>query len=231
MKQIRASKDKEKVGNVQIPTAGGGVPVRSNTANLVYPVVPLRDLDIANASTLLARFNLIMRRADKSTLAAQTDHWRSEGLDGEDFVDYVRRKGDPIIDTRAQYLKMLSDSSPILQAMFDKIRSAVLRGEKLLVLEQVPLIAWFWELAVKLVHIECATMHAALDQAGRAKLVEDFTSPHGPRVLILMFDVGGQAINLQKFCRLVFLAHPGLNYAKVEQAKGRIIRVSKCPEI
>lgn len=227
MKQIQASRERDRGPEAAAPLPGGGIPISIRSERIVYPIVPLRDLDIANASTVLARFNLIMRQADKSTLVAQTDHWRSEGIDGEDLVDFVRRKGDRTVETRADYLKMLCESSPILVAIFRTIRQHVLKGEKLLVLEQVPLIAWFWELCCKLLHIKTATMHADLDQSGRARLMDDFNASGGLRILILMYDVGGQAINLQRSCHRAFIAHPGISHARVEQAKGRIIRGSK----
>lgn len=182
----------------------------------------LGDLDIASASTLLARFNLIIRRANKSTLAAQTDRWRSEGLDGEDFVDYVCRNGHPVIDTGAENIKILLESSPILPTMFDKIRTAVPCGDKMLAREHVPPLALLWGLAVKLVHTERATMHAALN---RLSMRSSSKIPQGQHVCGLSSS-SSMWVGTLIFCKFgcpVFLAHSGWNYPEVEQVKGRIV--------
>lgn len=214
-------------GSGAIPAGGTQKPL------LVYPVIPLRDLDLANASTYLARFNLSMRKANHSTLVAQMDKWRYEGMDGQDFVDSIIRPGDRPVKTRADYIKLLCDGSPILVEIFRQIKDYVLaKDEKILITEQVPLNAWHWELAIQLLHIPIATMHSNLDQAGRQKLVDDFNKPPSAKgslmMLTIMFDVGGQAINLQRNCHRAFVAHSGLSLAKLLQAIGRIIRVRVC---
>ncbi|KAK3629058.1 hypothetical protein LTR56_018294 [Elasticomyces elasticus] len=213
---------------VHIPsmkTPGGEI---SKGPQIVYPVVPLRDLDIANTSTLLARFNLLMRKAKSSTLVQQMEQWRAEGMDAVDFIKFVRRLGDRPIKTRKDAVKFLSDGSPMLIEVFRQYRDQVLlKGEKLLMVENVPLSAWWEEIACRLLLIPIATMHSGLDQSSRTKLAKQFNAPGGLMVLTIMHDVGGQSINLQEQCHRVLVLHPGISMAKLLQSIGRVIRVNQ----
>jgi hypothetical protein len=46
--------------------------------------------------------------------------------------------------------------------------------DKLLIVENVPLIAWFWETACQSLLVETTTMHAGLDTRSRSKIVREF---------------------------------------------------------
>lgn len=199
---------------------------RREKDRVVYPTVPLRDLDIANASTWLARFNLYMRKANRSTLVEEMDGWRTRGFNGEDFVDWIRRPGDPIVRTRGDYIRYLCEGSPILRAIFAEIHKHVLSGDKILITENVPLIAWHWEIAIQLLMIGVSVLHSALNQNSRHRIASDFNATESPlRVLIIMYNVGGQGINLHHACHRVFVATGAVNLAKQLQAIGRVIRV------
>jgi hypothetical protein len=97
--------------------------------------------------------------------------------------------------------------------------------DKLLIVENVPLIAWFWEIACQSLLVETTTMHSGLDMRSRSKTVREFNQKGGLKILIIMYDVGGQAINLQRQCHHVIVATPAISFAKFLQAVGRVIRV------
>lgn len=67
-------------------------------------------------------------------------------------------------------------------------------------------------------------MHAGLDQHSRIKLMDSFNRKGGLMILIIMYDVGGQVINLHKHCHRVFIATQGISLAKVFQAIGRMVK-------
>ncbi|KAK3111572.1 Kinetochore protein Spc24 [Teratosphaeriaceae sp. CCFEE 6253] len=204
------------------------VPIHQQRNAFVYPVVPLRDLDIANASTTAARFNRTLTKAKRSTLVRQMQQWRMEGIDGIRFVKAVRHAADRALDTRADYVKLLAESSPMLVEILREYDLRVLtNGEKMLLIENVPLIAWFWEIACRLLLIPIATMHADLNQRSRTELADLFNAPGGLMMLTIMHDVGGQSINLQNQCHTVLVLHPGISMAKLLQSIGRVIRVDQ----
>jgi ERCC4-related helicase len=183
-------------------------------------------MDLNNASTLLARFNEILKELEIGTLVPQMDHWREQGLDAITFAKHTLREGDPIMQTRKDYVKLFCAASPIFVTICQWILQHIWDEEKLLVIEQVPLIAWYWELACHLLLAETTTMHSGLDQKSRTQIVEDFNAKGGLKILIIMYNVGGQGINLQKQCHHVIVATPAISYAKFLQAIGRVIRVS-----
>jgi hypothetical protein len=47
--------------------------------------------------------------------------------------------------------------------------------DKLLIVENVPLIAWLWEIAYQSFLVETTTMHAGLDMRSRSKIVREFS--------------------------------------------------------
>ena len=209
------------VGNLPRTLGPAGKPT------VVYPVVPLRDLDIANAGTMLARFNLIMRQAERSTLVGEMATWRQNGFDGIQLVNFIRRPGDPVPRTRADYIKFLCDGSPILRAIFWEVFTHVLlKEEKLLITENVPLIAWYWEIALQLLLVGAKVLHAGLNQSTRHQLGAAFNKRGSPlKVLVIMYNVSGQGINLHHACSRVFVATPAINLARQLQAISRAIRV------
>ena len=127
-----------------------------------------------------------------------------------DAVDFncTHRPGDRALETRGDYVKLLCDNSPPFKAICRLIRDYVLCGEALLLIDQVPLNAWHYEIAIKLLLVPVATMHAGLDQSARTQLMDDFNNGRLD-ILIIMYEVGVQAINLQKRChRPLLLGQP-----------------------
>lgn len=122
---------------------------------------------------------------------------------------------------------------PTLRYILSQIRDYVLPTkadgayEKLLITEDLPSLAWFWEIALKFVYIDAAVLHANLDSNERQVLQNRFNDPKDSlRVKIIMYSVSAQSMNLDKACSRVLVATPAVNAPLELQAVHRVIRVS-----
>lgn len=179
----------------------------------------MRDVDIANASTHLSRFNTFMRKAKRSTLVHELEAWRTRGFDAEDFVDFILKPGDtlPKAPTRADYIRFLASASPIMTGILKEIRDHVITGEKtkLLITKNVPVVAWFWKVVISLLQVRVTTIHSGLMQKERSRVSKEFNnSASSLSVFIIMYNVGGQGLNLHEVCWRVIVATPAINLAK-----------------
>ena len=104
--------------------------------------------------------------------------------------------------------------------------SADERPRKLLLTEDIPLTAQFWELCVNFVYVECAVVHAGLSDTKRIDLVSRFNDPEDSLVvLVIMHSVSSQGVNLDKSCSRVIVVTNAPNAPLEWQSWGRIIRV------
>lgn len=214
----RAAKAKQNAENNQFPPTTG----------------PLRRLSINGASSLLSRFDATMVRLGYDTLVDDMAGYRSKGHGVEWFLSMVVRKGDPSeFPTRLDIVRYLTWASPKLRFVLSQIRDYVLpkKGEtakqKLLICEDIPLVAWYWELVLQYLHIDTAVMHAQLSEDKRQALVNEFNLPSSSlTVLIILYNVSAQGVNLDRACARVLVTCAAINASLEVQAWGRLIRVS-----
>lgn len=192
----------------------------------------LRKLTVCAASTLLERFDRTMATVDRNSLVGDMTVLRNRGFNSNHFAEMVHRKGDPDLVTGKDKLTFLTFGSPALRFIFHQLHTYVLpqssqeKPQKLLLTENVPLTAQFWELCCNSVYVESAVLHAALSDAERIQLVARFNNADDPLlVLIIMHAVSSQGVNLDRCCRRVIVVTNAPNAPLEWQSWGRVIRV------
>ena len=93
-------------------------------------------------------------------------------------------------------IKLFCDTAPMFVELCQWTQQHLKDDDKLLIVDNVPLVAWLWKITSQSLFIEITTMHLGLDQRSRTKIVNDFNRKGSLKVLTIMY--GGQAINLQK---------------------------------
>lgn len=68
---------------------------------------------------------------------------------------------------------------------------------KIIITEDTPLIAWFYEIVLRFLYVEAEVLHSGLSQPDRISLVRRFNDAKDPlKALILVYTVGAQGVNL-----------------------------------
>lgn len=174
-----------------------------------------------------------MNELGRSTLVEDLDAFRGSEYGVDWFVQLVWRPGDIPITNRAELIRFLCYGSPKLRYILRQIRDHLLSGEenknKLLILEDVPVTPWFYELALQELHIPAATLHSGIrDPRERQKLIDEFNDPDSPlRVLIIMYNISAQGVNLDRAFSRVIVSIAAVNAALEIQGWGRVLRVSR----
>lgn len=112
---------------------------------------------------------VLLAKIESNTLVPQMAALRNKGFNAHHLVTMVKRKGDAETDTGRHKLQFLTFGSPILRFIFHQVRTYVLpqtqarKANKPLLLEDIPLSAQFWEMALNLAYVETAVL-----QIGRA---------------------------------------------------------------
>lgn len=192
-----------------------------------------RRLTIAACSSLLARLDLHMNALGFDTLVEEMEGYRSAGHSIQWLIDMVKLSEEPTPRTRSDMLKYVDYGSPKFRYILRQMRDYVLQSQagmkprKLLITEDTPLVAWFYELVLQFLHIPTAVLHAGLDDYERQNLIDKFREKSSDlMVLIIMYSVSAQGVNLDSCCCRVLVATAAINAALEIQAWGRVMRVS-----
>ncbi|KAF2166007.1 hypothetical protein M409DRAFT_23735 [Zasmidium cellare ATCC 36951] len=220
----------------------------------VPPVSPaLRQMSIAAASNLLSRFERqIVEFTKGNTNVESIKNWRDSGLDA-DMLLYIANDGDTIRKgkkserpSRAERLSKLTEGSPKLREILIHIRDYVLpkegekgplRFRKLLITEELPLVAWFWELALNFLHVHTQVLHSELEEHEREFVVDQFNNPPADgdlshlTVLVLLYTINASGVNLDWDCNRCIVATAASSAPLEIQAWSRLIRVSQQKEV
>lgn len=206
----------------------------ANNPSTNFPQVTaeLRKLTVTASSVLLYRFDQTLTSVNKSSLVQDMMALRNKGFNAHHFISMVKRRGDPVTDTVRDKARFMCYGSPALRFVYSQLHTYVLpssssqKPRKLLLCEDVPLTAQFWEIACNLVYVECATLHSGLSDKERVDLVNRFNDPEDSlTVLIIMHTVSAQGVNLDKCCNRVMIMTNASNAPLEWQAWGRVIRV------
>jgi hypothetical protein len=185
------------------------------------------------ASTHLDRFENTLTHAGKSGLVGHMNILREKGFNAFDMVPLLQRPGDNNqLVTGIDYLSFICQSSPKLRFILEQISSYVLPKEvggkynKILLTEDIPLTAHFFELVLNLTYVETAVLHGALSDEERVSLIKRFNNEEDPlQILIIMYLVNAAGANLDPACCRVIVVTPAINSAVEAQAYSRVIRV------
>jgi Helicase conserved C-terminal domain len=200
-----------------------------------FPAItgPLRHLTIAASSVLLDRFDRTMRKLGKRALVEDMNVLRSKGFNAHHFIELVQRLGDTDPNTGLEKLRFLAFGSPKLRYILFQIKTYVLphtiheKPKKLLLTEEVPLSATFWESVCNITYVETAVLHGALTDQERIALIKRFNDPDSTLlVLCIMYAINSQGVNIDKSCCRVLVVTAAVNAPLEIQAYSRVIRVS-----
>ena len=230
-KWARSVDDSQAVTSIQLP---GPDSARNSRAKSFPAIVkPLRHLTMISGSVLMDRFDRVVSKLGMSTLVGDMQKFRNLNLTAHHFIDIVKRPGDPPTNTGVEKLKFLSYGSPTLRYILSQIRDYVLPTEadgtyeKLLITEDLPNLAWFWEKVLQFLYIDAVVLHANLGNNERQMLQDRFNDPNDSlKVKIVMYSVSSQGVNLDKACNRVLIATGAINAPLELQAAHRVIRVS-----
>lgn len=146
---------------------------------------------------------------------------------------------EPSPKTALDYLKVAIRGSPTLCYILHDIKENVLskrngtKIKKVLITENVPMLAYYYELVLQFIGINCRVLHAGLGHSERKDLITDFNSHkmESVQVLIQMYTVGFAGTNLHKNCSRVIIAAQAHSLAVQWQAVHRVIRVGQTQKV
>ena len=170
-----------------------------------------------------------MKNAGLNTKVAFMNSMRDKGL-GADFLAVMTyERGDNAYRTREDLLGFLTHGSPKLRVLFGAIHeTCFVEKTKLLVVEDVPFCAKFYEDSCRAAWIHCEVLHSKLNQSQRQKLLNDFNdSDSSLNVLIIMIEVASTGLNLQKASHRVLSMIPAKRVGPQMQAENRVLRVDQ----
>ncbi|OJD38094.1 dna repair [Diplodia corticola] len=199
--------------------------------NRFPPIVrAVRRLNIVASSTLVSRLDLSMSNKGFDTLVEDMRGYRSKDHDIDWFIRETRRPGDITpITTRRERLKYLCWGSPKLRLLLRQVRDVVLHQKsKLLVTEDTPIVAWFFELVLQFFHVKTYVLHSDLSSNDRRELIQNFNSKESDlSCLIIMYGVPSLGINMHGAAHHAFVATGAINAGMEMQAWGRLVRISQ----
>jgi len=192
----------------------------------------MRELLILSASTNAALFDIFCKQVGKSTLVDTLQTYRDQSFCGLDLIDFLcdmTKVARP--KTALGYLEHMVDGSPSLRALFRYVQKHHLGPKpdgKLLICEDVPMSALFWDWALNMILFPTTIFHAGLDSAARAQLMKEFNGEKATdlRAMGLLFGVSAEGLNFQQDCHRVIITTPALNQGTELQGSCCPIRVS-----
>jgi hypothetical protein len=102
------------------------------------------------------------------------------------------------------------------------------RPGKMLITEDIPLLAWWWEMTLNLLGFKTVTFHSALTASERDKTIQRFNDPKDDlQAMVLPYDVGALGLNCQGDCSKVIVMSCAKNHGTETQAVFRPVRVSR----
>ncbi|KAL1623787.1 hypothetical protein SLS54_004248 [Diplodia seriata] len=210
------------------PRRGGKA---SGTSRFPPILCAVRRLNIASSSTIVSRLDLAMRARGLNTLVQDMRGYRSRGHSVEWIIKETRRPSDTglPLTCRKDKLRYLCWGSPKLRLCLAQVRDTIINGgSKLLITEDTPLMAWYFELVLQFLHVETHVLHADLTAPERQNLVDSFNDPKSSlKCLILMYNVSSQGVNLHGASNVAFVATGAINAGLEMQAWGRLIRIAQ----
>ncbi|KAI4648529.1 uncharacterized protein J4E79_010151 [Alternaria viburni] len=202
---------------------------------LVFGTAEMRELVIITGSTQAAKFNLICGDLDSDTLVKTLDAHRLRGWTAFDVTKFMCKASNQRVPTTvAGYAAFMMDGSPMLRGLVHEVVTHVRDGRpgKILVTEDSPLLAWWWDLTLNLIGVKTLTFHSALSAADRDNLIDRFNSPKDDlQVMVLPYRVGALGINLQRDCSDVKVMSCAENQGTETQATMRPIRMNSPREV
>jgi len=192
-----------------------------------------RLFQIATSSLDVYHINDILVDNDYSTKSDDIAKMRANGVNFLRLSQFLISSKEAKPATHIGFLKLATRNSPILRYVLHYIAENILTREqngpikKLLIIEQVPAIAFYYEVVLRFLGFECCCMHAQLTTEERQGLVDSFNSSANDscQFLIQPYTVGFVGTNLHKSCSRVLVTSYSYSLPMQWQAIHRVIRV------
>ncbi|CAA9966438.1 Helicase C-terminal [Pyrenophora teres f. maculata] len=202
---------------------------------LVFGTAEMRELIIITGSTRAALFNMICGELDGDTLVKSLDSHRLHGWTAFDVVRFMcKAQGRLPPKTTFDYAQYMVHGSPMLRGLIHEVLKHIKENKpgKILITEDIPLLAWWWDLTLNLLGIKTVTFHSALTPSERDKVIHRFNDPKDDMVaMVLPYDVGALGMNCQGDCSEVKVMSSAKNQGTETQAVFRPVRVNSPREV
>ncbi|KAI8959314.1 SNF2 family N-terminal domain-containing protein [Daldinia sp. FL1419] len=209
---------------------------KTQDAEDLKPVMGLyRSFQLAAASLDVYRLDKLFDLNNFGTKSTDVHAMRKSNINFMHLAPFLLEGHDEKPEVALDYVKLAVRKSPILRYILYYVKENVLgrnakgKIKKLLITEQNPMLAYYYELVLQFLLIHCRTLHSGLSHEERRELVADFNSDseHSCQVLIQMYTVGFAGSNLHKNCSQVLVASQAYSLAVQSQAVHRVIRVGQ----
>ncbi|KAI1750768.1 P-loop containing nucleoside triphosphate hydrolase protein [Xylaria castorea] len=199
----------------------------------------VRLLQLASSSLDVYDLDTIITLNEHSTLAPEVAEMREKGVNLLRLAQFLIPLNGPRPDTHVGWMKLVARNSPVLRYILHYINENILTRKengpinKLLIIEQNLMLAFYYELVLQFLGFECRCMHAHLSLDERQKLVDSFNSSDRDscQILIQLYTVGFAGTNLHKNCSRVLVASQSHSLQVQWQAIHRVIRVGQNSDV
>lgn len=191
-----------------------------NKKSDIFPHVmtSFRHLIIVSFFLILRRFDRALQRVDFSTLMNDLRTYKFKNLSAKEILIMIRRTEDLDINTKLKKLKFLFYDLFKLRYILNQIHTYVLpqtsaqKPKKLLITKDVFLIIFFYETVLKFIYIDAEVLHAKLIDIEKIHLIQKFNdSEDFLTILIIMYQVSAQKINLDFCCHRIIVSISAIN--------------------
>ncbi|KAI0885784.1 SNF2 family N-terminal domain-containing protein [Annulohypoxylon maeteangense] len=191
--------------------------------------------ELAAASVDIFRLEKLFSENGFGIKAEHVKLMRHNNVNFLHFAAFLLRPGDKKPRTALDYVKLAVRKSPILRYILHHVKEKVLdrkpgeKIKKLLIIEARPILAYYYEIVLQFLLINCRTLHAGLSGEQRRELIDSFNDDgdHSCQILIQMYSVGFAGSNLHKSCSQVLVASQAHSFPIQMQAVHRVIRVGQ----
>ncbi|KAI0205812.1 P-loop containing nucleoside triphosphate hydrolase protein [Astrocystis sublimbata] len=199
----------------------------------------LRLLQLASSSLDIYHLDTILMAEGYSTLAPRVADMRDRGINILHLAQFLIPENETRPDTHISWMKLITQNSPVLRYILHYINENILTRygnepmKKLLIIEENVMIAFYYELALQFLGLECRCMHARLTLEERQELVDSFNSSRKDscQILIQLYSVGFAGTNLHKSCSRVLVASQSHSLQVQWQTIHRVIRVGQTSDV
>ncbi|KAI1822177.1 P-loop containing nucleoside triphosphate hydrolase protein [Xylaria intraflava] len=199
----------------------------------------IRVFQIAASSLDAYDLDQILEANGHSTLAPSVAKMRDNMVDLPRLARFLVRPHEKGPQTHAGYMRLATRNSPVLRYILSYIKKHILTRhqekpiKKLMIIEQNVMLAFYYELVLQFLGLNCRCMHAQLPLDERQSLIDSFNSSDNEscQILIQLYSVGFAGTNLHKSCSRVLVASQSHSLQVQWQAIHRVIRVGQTSDV
>ncbi|KAI1487511.1 P-loop containing nucleoside triphosphate hydrolase protein [Biscogniauxia mediterranea] len=198
-----------------------------------------RLFQIAAASLDVFQLDELLTEYDFGTKARDIGIMRKAEVDFPRLWPFCQKSKNQKPKKAVDYIRLAVRQSPVLRYILVYLKDNILnrgtheRIKKLLIVEAIPILAFYYELVLNLLGLNCRVLHADLSHEERQELIDNFNKDdlQSCQILIQMYTVGFTGTNLHKCCSQVLVASQATSFAVQQQAIHRVIRVGQMSDV